>query len=48
MVLANAVPEHVAAGRVAGADEHLSKPLSAQALFQALGGITDLRRRAAA
>ena len=33
---ANALPEHVAASLAAGADGHLSKPVSAQALFSAL------------
>jgi CheY-like chemotaxis protein len=33
---ANALPEHVAASLAAGADGHLSKPVSAQALFDAL------------
>jgi PAS domain S-box-containing protein len=33
---ANALPEHVAASLAAGADGHLTKPLSAPALFEAL------------
>jgi len=33
---ANALPEHVAASMAAGADGHLSKPISADALFAAL------------
>ena len=33
---ANALPEHVAASLAAGADGHLSKPVSAKALFDAL------------
>ena len=33
---ANALPEHVAASMAAGADGHLSKPVSADALFAAL------------
>jgi len=33
---ANALPEHVAASLAAGADGHLSKPVSASALFGAL------------
>ncbi|MDP1738605.1 MAG: ATP-binding protein [Caulobacter sp.] len=33
---ANALPEHIAASMAAGADGHLSKPVSAQALFAAL------------
>ncbi|MGA0600746.1 ATP-binding protein [Caulobacter sp. KR2-114] len=48
MVSANAMPEHVAAGRAAGADLHLSKPLSAQALFQALASVAVCEERAAA
>jgi signal transduction histidine kinase/ActR/RegA family two-component response regulator len=48
MVSANAMPEHIAAGRAAGADDHLSKPLSAHALFQALAGIAGAEDRAAA
>ncbi|MBS0412368.1 MAG: response regulator, partial [Proteobacteria bacterium] len=41
IVSANAMPEHVAAGREAGADGHLAKPLSAQALFKALAELAD-------
>lgn len=37
-----------ARGRPPGADDHLSKPLWAQALFQALAGIGDAEQRAAA
>jgi len=33
---ANALPEHVAASMAAGADGHLSKPISAEALFSVL------------
>ena len=36
MLTANVLPEHVAAGAEAGADGHLPKPLSVQALFAAL------------
>ncbi len=34
---ANAMPEHAAASRAAGADGHLTKPISAEALFRAVG-----------
>ncbi|MCQ8140265.1 response regulator, partial [Vibrio parahaemolyticus] len=33
---ANALPEHVAASRAAGADHHLAKPISATALIDAV------------
>ena len=33
---ANALPEHEEAGRAAGADRHLTKPIGAQALINAL------------
>ena len=36
MLTANALPEHVAAAREAGADRHLSKPFSAEALLEVL------------
>lgn len=36
MLTANVLPEHVAAGAEAGADGHLPKPLSVQALFAAI------------
>jgi CheY-like chemotaxis protein len=36
MLTANALPEHVAAAELAGADGHLAKPITAQALFAAV------------
>ncbi|MDQ3125921.1 MAG: ATP-binding protein [Pseudomonadota bacterium] len=36
MLTANALPEHIAAGQAAGADGHLSKPITASILFAAL------------
>ncbi len=36
MLTANALPEHVEAARLAGADRHLAKPVSAQALLDAV------------
>jgi CheY-like chemotaxis protein len=33
MLTANAMPEHVAAGRAAGADHHLAKPFNAAELL---------------
>lgn len=36
MLTANAGPEHVAAGRAAGADAHLTKPISPARLFEAI------------
>ena len=36
MLTANALPEHVAKARAAGADLHLAKPLTSAALFEAL------------
>lgn len=38
---ANALPEHVEASMAAGADGHLSKPISAQALFDVLAEACD-------
>jgi len=37
MLTANALPEHVEAGRSAGADEHLSKPVTLAALLDGVG-----------
>ncbi len=37
MLTANGMPEHVQAGVAAGADGHLTKPITAEALFEALG-----------
>jgi signal transduction histidine kinase/ActR/RegA family two-component response regulator len=36
MLTANALPEHIEAGRSAGADGHVSKPVSPAALYEAL------------
>jgi CheY-like chemotaxis protein len=36
MLTANAMDEHVAAGRKAGADRHLSKPIRAMALIETI------------
>ena len=36
MLTANVFPEHVAAGKAAGADGHLAKPITAPALLAAL------------
>ena len=36
MLTANAMDEHIRAGREAGADQHLSKPIRAQALIQTI------------
>ncbi len=41
MLTANALPEHVEAGRAAGADRHLSKPIGAPALIAALIEMTE-------
>ena len=39
MLTANAAPEDVAAGRAAGAQRHLTKPLSVAALFEAVASL---------
>jgi DNA-binding response OmpR family regulator len=36
MLTANALPEHQAAGRSAGADAFVTKPISAQALLETI------------
>ena len=36
MLTANALPEHVAASRQAGADGHVAKPLTGASLFEAI------------
>ena len=36
MLTANALPEHEAAGRAAGADAFVTKPVSAQALLETI------------
>lgn len=38
MLTANVMPEHISAGAEAGADGHLAKPLTVQALFAAIEG----------
>jgi len=52
MLTANALPEHVEAGRAAGADGHLSKPITLASLFDgveaALEAVDRLNRPAAA
>ena len=37
MLTANAMAEHVEAGRAAGADAHLTKPVTMTSLFDAIG-----------
>ncbi len=37
MLTANAMAEHIEAGRAAGSDGHLAKPITAQALFAGIG-----------
>jgi CheY-like chemotaxis protein len=39
IVSASCQPEHIASGRAAGAQRHLSKPISAQALIDALADV---------
>ena len=41
MLTANAMAEHVEAGRTAGADGHLAKPVTTQTLFAAIGAALD-------
>ena len=36
MLTANAMDEHIRAGREAGADQHLSKPIRATALIESI------------
>ncbi|KQV62373.1 MULTISPECIES: ATP-binding protein [unclassified Caulobacter] len=43
MLTANARPEHVCAGREAGADLHLQKPITGAALFAAISEAMELR-----
>ncbi|MBX9614937.1 MAG: response regulator [Caulobacteraceae bacterium] len=43
MLTANAMPEHVRAGQLAGADGHLTKPLTPTSLFAALAEAMALR-----
>ena len=42
VLTANAMPEHIAGADVAGADLHLGKPFTAQALFDAIGEVVDV------
>lgn len=44
---ANALPEHVEAGKAAGADRHLAKPISAAALLGVIAEVAGEPRRAA-
>ena len=46
MLTANAMAEHVEAGRAAGADGHLTKPLTLAALFDGIGRAMAQRERA--
>ncbi|MEO8112773.1 MAG: response regulator [Phenylobacterium sp.] len=41
-VTANAMSEHVAASRAAGADDHLAKPVVAETLIEAIYNATDV------
>jgi signal transduction histidine kinase len=42
MLTANAMAEHVAAGRAAGADGHLAKPVTTHSLFAAIGAAMEV------
>ena len=48
MLTANAMPEHVAAGRAAGADHHLAKPFNASELLAIVADPTGLLKKDAA
>ena len=48
MLTANAMAEHVAAGRAAGADGHLAKPITMDSLFSAIEAVLPEREREAA
>jgi CheY-like chemotaxis protein len=50
MVTANAMPEHVQASLAAGADRHLTKPITAERLLDMLDEVTsdDFRSQSAA
>jgi hypothetical protein len=41
MLTANASPEHVRAGAAAGADGHLTKPISPSSLISSIGAALD-------
>lgn len=45
LLTANALSEHIAAGRAAGADGHLSKPIRPDTLLKAVAGATEMERR---
>jgi PAS domain S-box-containing protein len=47
MLTANALPEHLEASRAAGADRHMTKPITAEKLVQALLELADSVARAA-
>jgi PAS domain S-box-containing protein len=47
MLTANGMPEHVEAGAQAGADGHLTKPITAEALYEALSRALDTPAAAA-
>jgi len=47
MLTANTLPDHVAMGLAAGADDHLAKPVTPAMLFAALGGLLDETRQTA-
>jgi CheY-like chemotaxis protein len=48
MLTANALPEHIAAGRAAGADHHLSKPFDAAGLLSLVADLGSGARSVAA
>ena len=48
MLTANAMAEHVEAGRLAGADGHLTKPVTLASLFDAISAVLDTGRAEAA
>jgi CheY-like chemotaxis protein len=43
---ANAMPEHIEAGKAAGADRHLAKPISAAALLNVIAEVAGEPRAA--
>jgi CheY-like chemotaxis protein len=45
MLTANAMAEHIEAGRAAGADGHLTKPLTLAALFDGIARVMALSER---
>jgi CheY-like chemotaxis protein len=48
MLTANAMAEHVEAGRAAGADGHLAKPITMETLFAAIEAVLPEPERQAA